>query len=150
MSALHGFNVFREWFFWVNFDKHPAAAGQHVTLLIHDLGHMEMAASIYPQFSGLDAQRLIQRNRFQEVYGHLRGHGGDLAELVQFAHRVVEDGGDDSTVAVPGRSAITFAETEAAGKPSPFFVMDKFQMHAVEIVFAAGKAKVFGGFEVFL
>jgi len=49
-----------------------------------------------------------------------------MMELVDLAHGVVEDGGDDAAVAVAGRSGVALAEAEVADESSAFFVEDEF------------------------
>ena len=63
-------------------------------------------------------------------------------EFVYFAHRVVEDGGDDAAVAVAGRSGIALAEAKIADEGLAFFVEGEFEAHAVGIALAAGEAVV--------
>ena len=90
---------------------------------------------------GFDAERLIQRDRFYIFNGHSGCDGDDLAEFVELAHGVVEDGGDDAAVAVSGRAGVAAAEAEMADEALPFLL--ELQVHAVGIVGAAGEAEVF-------
>jgi hypothetical protein len=71
-----------------------------------------------------------------------------VVKLVDLAHGVVEDAGDDAAVAVAGRSGVAFAEAEVADEGLAFFVEDEFEAHAVGIVLAADEAVVLLEFEV--
>ena len=71
-----------------------------------------------------------------------------MAELVHFAHGIVEDGGDDAAVTVAGRSGVPLAETKAAHECLALFVEREFQVHTVGIVRSAGGAVVFRQLEV--
>lgn len=90
---------------------------------------------------GFDAQGLIKWHRLEVFDGHFRGHGDNVAKFVELAHGVVEDGCDDSAVAVSGRAGVTFAEAKIADEAVPF--MDELQVHALGIVVAAGETEVF-------
>ena len=63
-------------------------------------------------------------------------------ELVHFAHGVVEDAGDDSAVAVAGRSGVALAQAEAADEGLSVFVEDELEAHAAGIVHATDEAVV--------
>ncbi len=104
---------------------------------------MEMATLVYSLLSRLHSQRLVQRNWSQVVDRHLRSYGCDFAKLVQFSHRIVEDGRDDSSVTVSGRTGVSLAQPKIASETIEFGVMHKFQMHPVGVVFSAGKAVIF-------
>ena len=99
-------------------------------------------------FAAFYAQGLVQRDGLQIFDGHFFGEGDDVVELVDLAHGVVEDGGDDAAVAVAGRSGVAFAEAEAADEGLAGFVEDKFQAHAFGIVLATDEAVVFLHFHV--
>jgi len=71
-----------------------------------------------------------------------------VVELVDLAHGIVEDAGDDAAVTVAGRSGVALAETEAADEGLAGFVEDEFEAHAVGIVLAADEAVVLLEFEV--
>ncbi len=77
-----------------------------------------------------------------EVFNlQLRSCGADSAQFVQFAHGVVEDGGDDAAVAVSGRASVAFAEAKPGHETLLF--LGEFQVHALGIVVSAGEAEVF-------
>ena len=63
-------------------------------------------------------------------------------QLVQFAHGVIENGGDDSPMAMPGRSRIALGQTEARNKMFAVSIECESQVHSRGIVFAAGKAVI--------
>ncbi len=107
-----------------------------------------MLAAVDADFPALDAQRFVQRDGLEIFDGHLLGEGDDVVELVDLAHGIVEDAGDDAAVAVAGRSGVALAETEVADEGLAGFVVDEFQAHAVGIVLAADKAVVLLEFEV--
>ena len=64
-------------------------------------------------------------------------------ELVDLAHGVVEDGGDDAAVAVARGAGVALAETKATNEGLAGFVEDEFEAHAIGIVHAADEAVVF-------
>jgi hypothetical protein len=63
-------------------------------------------------------------------------------QLIDLAHGVVEDAGDDAAVAVAGRSGVALAKAEFADEGSAFFVEDELEFHAVGVVRAADKAAI--------
>ena len=65
-----------------------------------------------------------------------------MVEFVDLAHGVVEDAGDDATVAVARRSSVALAEAEAADEGLAGFIEDEFEAHAFGIVHAADEAVV--------
>ena len=138
--------MFAEEPLWINRNEYSTASRQYVAFGVHDLRNVEMAAAVHAQFSGVHAQRLVERNWLQIIDRHLRGHGGDLAELVQLPHSVIENCGDDSAVAVSGRPGVALAKTKLAGKAPPLRIMHELQTHALRIIFSAGKTKVLCGF----
>ena len=89
-----------------------------------------------------DEQGFVQGDRLEVLDRHLTRQGDDLAQLVYLTHGVVENGGDDSSVAVAWRTGITFAESEAADRHLAVLVEGKFKAHAVGIVQAASEAVI--------
>ena len=102
-----------------------------------------MLASLHAELAAFDAKRLMQRDGFEVFDGHLSREGDDVVELVYFAHRVVEDAGDDATVGVAGRSGVALAEAKLADEGLAGFVENELQAHAARIVHAADEAVVF-------
>ncbi len=92
-------------------------------------------------FMGFDAQGFVQRDGLDVFDGHFRGDGDDVAEFVELAHGVVEDGGDDAAVAVSGRAGVAFAQAEIADEAVPF--LSEFQVHALGIVGPQAKQRFF-------
>ena len=101
-----------------------------------------MLAPAHAELAAFDAKRLVQRYGFEVFDGHLSREGDDLVELVYFAHRVVEDAGDDAAVGVARRSGVALAEAKLADEGLTGFVEDELQAHAVGIVHAADEAIV--------
>ena len=128
--------------------KIPLAAGQDFVLFVQDFGLVDVLAAVDADFPALDVQRLVQRDGLEVFDGHLFGEGDDVVQLVDLAHGVVEDGGDDAAVAVAGRSGVAFAQAEFADEGLALFVEGEFEAHAVGIVRAAGEAVVLLQFEV--
>jgi hypothetical protein len=100
-------------------------------------------ASLHAQLAAFDAKRLMQGDGLEVFNGHLSREGDDVVELVYFAHRVVEDAGDNAAMRVAGRSGIALAEAKLADEGLAGFVEDEFQAHAFGIVHAADEAIVF-------
>lgn len=126
----------------INHHEDAAAAGEKRALLIKDLGGAGQTASAFANLAGLNAQRLMERNWSNILNGHARGGGGLIAQFVQLTHGVVENGGDDSAVAVSGWSGVARAQLEAAGVVLSGRVSVKLQMHAIGVVRAASEAIV--------
>jgi len=99
------------------------------------------AAALF-DFAALDAERFVQRDGLEVFDRHLAGESDDVMELVDLAHGVVEDAGDDAAVAMAGRSGVALAEAEAADEGLAFFVEDELEAHAVRVVHAADEAVV--------
>ena len=101
-----------------------------------------MDAALDADFPALDVQRLVQRHGLEVFDGHFFGECDDVVQLVDLAHGVVEDGGDDAAVAVAGRSGVALAQAEFADEGLASFVEREFEAHAVGIVHAADEAVV--------
>src|SRR5579863_3709934 len=132
----------------VNGDEGAAAAGQDFAFFVEDFGHVGVLAAANPDFPALDAQGFVQRHRLEIFDGHFLGERDDVAELIHFAHGVVEDGGDDAAMAVAGRAGVTLAEAKAADEGPARFVQSELEVHAVGIVGAAREAVVLLHFDV--
>ena len=135
------FGELAEHFFGVDGDEGPAAAGQHFSVFVENLGHVDVPAAVHADLAAFHAQGFVERDGLDVLDGHLFGEGNDVAQLVDLAHGVVEDGGDDAAVAVSGRAGVAFAEAEFADEAVPF--LGELQAHALGIVGATGEAKVF-------
>lgn len=107
-----------------------------------------MGTSALFYFVAFDAQRFVQRDGLEVFDGHFTGEGDDMMQLVDLAHGVVEDAGDDTAVAVPGWSGVTVAQAEFAYEGLALFIKDELEAHAVGIVHAADEAIVFLHFHV--
>src|SRR6266566_9034439 len=125
----------------VNDDKDTFAPRQHSSIFAQDFGRVGEAAPAFAQFARFDAQRLVKRHGLQVLDGHFRSHRNNLAEFAEFAHGIVEDGGDDAAVAITGRAGIAFAQPKAAHETLSF--LSELQAHAFWIVLSASEAKVF-------
>jgi len=103
-----------EHFLRIDGDEDAAAAGEDFVFVVEDFGGVDVGASLHFFFAAFYAEGFVKRNGFQVFDGHLAGEGDDVMEFVDLAHGVVEDGGDDASVAVAGRSGVAFAEAEMA------------------------------------
>jgi len=145
VSAPHGLSLheFAEHFFRVDGDEEAAAAGEDLSFLVEDFGDIGMLAAVHGFFARFDAQRLVEGDGLEIVDGHLDGDGDNVAELIDLAHGLVEDGGDDASMAVAGRSGETLPEAKAADKDVAVFVVGEAETHAVRIVLSTGEAVIF-------
>ena len=89
--------------------KVPLLRARTSFFLVQDFGLVDVLAAVDADFPALDAQRFLQRDGLQVFDGHFFGHRDHVAQLVDLAHGVVEDGGDDAAVAVAGRSGVALA-----------------------------------------
>ncbi len=103
---------------------------------------IHVPASAHADLARFHAQRFVERHRPQVVHLHLRSQRDHLAQLVHFAHGLIENGGDDAAMAVSRRSGVALIQAEAANEHPALLVEGKFQMHAGRIVRPAGKAFV--------
>ena len=101
-----------------------------------------MLCAANTDFFAFHAQRFVQWHRLKVLDRHLACESDDVVELVHLAHGVVEDGGDDASVAVSGRASVAFAEAELADEGLALFVENELQVHAIGIVLAASEAVV--------
>jgi hypothetical protein len=136
------FPMLGEHLFCIYGDECSLTPGQNLVFLIKNFGHIDVLSSFNPDRERFDAQGLPQWHRTEVVHVDLRSESDHVAEFVYLAHGIVEDGSDDATVAMSGRSGVAFAQTEVAHEAFPRFVINKFQVHAVGIVHPAGKAVV--------
>jgi len=97
---------------------------------------------MHSHFPALNAQRLVQRNRFKIFHRHLFGECYDFPQLVHLAHGVIEDARDNASVTVPGRARVAVTQIEVADKPAAFRIERENQAHALGIVGTADEAGV--------
>src|SRR4029077_15528466 len=130
-KGLHGLGLyeFGEHFFGVDGDEGASAAGQDFVFLVTNFSCVDVLAALNADFPALDVQGLVQGDGFEVFDGHFLSEGDDVVELVDLAHGVVEDGGDDAAVAVAGGSGVALAEAEFADEGLPLFVEGEFQAH---------------------
>jgi len=134
--------IFREHFLGIDGDEDAATAGKNFAFFIENFRRIDVLGSANFDFASLDEQGFVQGNRLEVLDRHLTRQGYDLAQLVYLTHGVVENGGDDSSVAVAWRTGVAFAESEAADRHLAVLVEGKFQAHAVGIVQAANEAVI--------
>ena len=136
------FDIFREHFFGIDGDEDAAAAGQDFAPFVQDFGGIDVGAAALFDFAAFDSERFVQRDGLEIFDGHFTGEGDDMMQLVDLAHGVVEDAGDDAAVAVAGWSGVATAQTEFADEGLTLFVKDELEAHTVGIVHAADEAVV--------
>jgi hypothetical protein len=136
------FDILGEHFFGVDGDEDAAAAGQDFVFLVQDFGGIDVLGAADFDFAAFHAQRFVQGDGFQIFDRHLSRERYYVTELVYFAHGVVEDAGDDATVAVAGRAGVAVGEAEVADEGLALLVEDEFQAHAFFVVLAADEAIV--------
>ena len=107
-----------------------------------------MSAPVPGDFAAFDAERLVQRDGLEIFDGHFARERNHLVQLIDLAHGVVEDAGDDAAVAVAGRSGIAVAEPEVADEGLTGLIEDELEVHALGIVWAADEAVVLWCFVV--
>lgn len=123
-------------------DEDPFTAGENFAFGVLDFSGVEMAASANADFVGFDTQWFMKRHRFEIVHRDLRSQRDDVAQAVHFAHGVVEDGGDDAAVTVAGRADVAVVQAKLANVSGFVFVDGELQLHAIGIVFSAGKTEI--------
>src|SRR5438874_224860 len=96
---------------------------------------MGQAAAALAQLMGFDAQRLVKRHRLHILDRHFRSHSHNLTKLAEFAHGVVEDGGDNAAMAVSGWAGVALAEPEAAYESISF--LSELKAHPLWVVWSA-------------
>ena len=118
------------------------AAGQHFAFSIHDLSHVDVLAAMDAHFPALHPQGLMQRHGLQIFNRHLFRKSHHVPQLVHFAHRVIQNAGDDASVTVAGRARITVAELEVTYERAPLFIERKGQTHPLRIVRTADETVI--------
>lgn len=135
--------VFPEHSLRIDRDELGRSARQDFALLVLDLGDVVMFASgdvIFPTF---DRQPFPEGNHLQIPYVHFGGDRDYVADLVHFAHGLIEDRRDDAAVAMLRRSPEFLRQPELADELLVCLVESEFEMHSIWIVRPAGKADVF-------
>lgn len=123
-------------------------ARQDFSGFVEDFGGIHMLTAMHGDFPAFDAQGRLQRHGLEIFHCHFFRHGNNIAQFVGLSHGVVEDGCDDSSMAMAWRSCVTLGKTEVANESPAFFVKRELQLHPLRIIGAAGEAKVLGGFNV--
>jgi hypothetical protein len=99
-------------------------------------------ASLHAHLSRLHPQRFIQRHRPEIVHRNPRGQSYDLAQLVYFAHGFIQDGGDNASMRVSGRTGESFSQPETANETGSLLGVLEIQTHAFGVALAASKTVV--------
>ena len=122
--------------------EHPSCAGEDHSLLIDDFGHAHMPSSAFADFARLHPQRPAQRHRPEVVNLHLRSGGDNIPQLAQLTHGFIENGRDDSTMAMPRWAGVAPRKTKITNRPPPFLIERKIQVHTVQVGLPASEAEV--------
>src|SRR6266851_1883756 len=116
-----------------------ASVTSMITPPFSDVG---MFPPVHLLFAPRHRQHMVQRDRplVFDVHGfRQRQH---VAQLVDLAHGFIQDGCDNAAMRMPRRPLITRAQIEFADSLMRIHVKVKLKLHAVSIIFAAGKAHV--------
>lgn len=84
----------------------------------------------------------MQRHGSEIFDSHPGGRGDKIVKLVQLAHGIIKNGGNNSAMAVPGRASVALSEAKTRDELPVLTIESELQMHAVRIIFAAGEAQV--------
>ena len=117
-------------------------AGEHSSILIEDFRHSGQSSSAFADLSRFHSQWLAQRHGSEIFDSHAGGRGNKIAQLVQLAHGVVKNGGNNSTMAVPRRAGVALSEPKMRDELPALTIERELQMHAMWIIFAAREAQV--------
>ena len=71
-----------------------------------------------------------------------------MAQLVDLPHGLIQDGGNDSSMAVSGRTGVTLAQSKTADKAIARLIVGKFQAHPIGIIRPARETVVSLEFDV--
>jgi len=123
----------------IDSNEYAFAASQQLIFLIEDFGLVNMSSSPNLDFPSLNPQWLIQWNRLDVLDRHLFRKGDDMPQLIHLSHGIIENGRDNSAVAVAGWARIALAQPKSARRYAVFFIQGKFQVHPVAIMHSAGK-----------
>lgn len=126
----------------INHHEHTTAARKNSSRLVDDFGNTGEPPSAFADFSRFNPQILMQRHGFQIINFHARGGGDQIMHLVQFAHGIVENGGDNAPVAMSRGTGVLFTQAEATDEAGARVIEGESKVHAVRVIFTAGKAPV--------
>ena len=142
------FHILGEHFFGVDGDEDAAAAGEDFIFLVKNFGGVDVFVAADFDFASFDAEEFVQRDGLEIFNRHLARESDDVVELVDFAHSVVKDAGDNAAVAMAGRSGIAFTEAEVTDESLALFVENELKLHAAGIVLTADEAVILLHFHV--
>src|SRR5262249_61812394 len=91
----------------VHGDEGSRASRKYHTLVVGDLGYIDVLPALYLLRPPCHGQGCSKRYRLQVIHVHVTGEGHHVAELVDLAHGFIQDGGDNATVRMTGRPLIT-------------------------------------------
>src|SRR6185503_11428391 len=92
-----------------------------------------------------DLEWTMQRHWPEVFDGHSRGGGRGIEKAVHLAHSLIENGGNDSPVTVPGRSSVSLAQAKLAQELPASFVESKPQAHATRVIAPTTEAEILLG-----
>ena len=118
-------------------------AGEGCAGFIRDFGFAAVNPSRFLDVTAGEQERRGERDGLEVVHFHLAGHGEDAELAVGFAHGFVEQGGDDASVSVSGRTfeAVWHAHSADDGL---LLVDEKFKAEASAVGLSAAKAVIEG------
>ena len=114
----------------IDLDELAGADGQDDTVFIPNLSCVRILASALAHRPAFDHERVGQRHRLQILHFHPSRQGGDAAQLVYFAHCLVEDGGDDAAVRMSRRPDKARCQLELRDEALALLVENKFHLQA--------------------
>src|SRR5580704_4466902 len=113
-------------------------------MLVANLSGVNMFTAVYLHLPAFHDKLRGQRNRPNVVDLHPASQGDHIAQLVDLAHSLVKDRGDDAAVGMPRRADKALLQPEVANKALALLVEDKLHPQPRFVAGAATEAVVDG------
>ena len=124
-------------------DEDGFGSGEDLAGGVGEVGFDVVAAAGGSSVAGGEGERLAEGDGAEVVDVEAAGHGEDAAGAVGFAHGFVEEGGDDASMGVAGRSGEAGGEASVADDV-PGLIREKAEAQAGAVFEAAAEAVVEG------
>lgn len=124
----------------IHFDEAALSAGENFTGAIADLAYVIVAAAFVFGFVRFDYKIFVDRNWTNVFDCKFGGDGANILEAIHFAHRFVENQGDDTAVDEAASALIVGAQSERAADALCGVVLFEGKEHAARVCGAAAEA----------
>lgn len=120
-------------FFGIDGEELSAAAREHRSFGVAEFGTIVECTAVHPNDVAFDNKRLTERYGTQVIHFHVAGERNLSFELESLAHCLIENGRDDASVGVAGRSGKVTSDLKLADVTLAAVTKGEFEVQTIGI-----------------